>query len=410
MIQKITLKNGLRVLLEPMPYVRSCALGIWIHAGSRFETPSNNGVSHFLEHMFFKGTTSRTAQELAWQMDQIGGQSNAFTAKECTCFHAKCLTEHMPEAFDLLSDMYHHSLFRPEDIALEREVIKEEINMYEDSPEDLCIDTLHEGMWSHSSLSLPILGTEDSLDGLHREELQRYRSAHYTPQNTVIAIAGNFDRQKLLELTEGYFKADAPAAVQQQGARPLYTPCKLARAKEIEQNHIALGFEGVDVKDEDIYSISVLANVLGGSMSSRLFQEVREKRGLAYSIYAFTTSYQDAGAFTIYAALTPSAQREAVQVICEQIDDIVHHGITQEEFLRGREQMKANLIMGHESVTGRMSSLARGEMFRGYLPTLDETIARMDALTMEDIHRTARRVLRLENMSQCVVGDVCYPL
>lgn len=406
MIQKITLENGLRVLLEPMPYVRSCALGIWIHAGSRFETPSNNGVSHFLEHMFFKGTTSRTAQELAWQMDQIGGQSNAFTAKECTCFHAKCLTEHMPEAFDLLSDMYHHSLFRPEDIELERGIIKEEISMYEDSPEDLCIDTLHEGMWSHSSLALPILGTEHSLESLHQEELERYRSAHYTPQTTIISIAGKFDKQQLLELIQQHFGADVAAPNRKEGPRPLYTPGKLYRAKEIEQNHIALGFEGVDVKDDDVYSISVLANVLGGSMSSRLFQEVREKRGLAYSIYAFTTSYQDAGAFTIYAGLNPASQQEAVEVIRQQIDDVVTHGITEEEFLRGREQMKANLIMGHESVTGRMSAMARGEMFRGYLPTLDETIARMDALTMEDIHRTAHRVLQWERMSQCVVGDV----
>lgn len=406
MIEKITLDNGLRVLMEQIPFVRSCTLGIWIHAGSRFETPYNNGVSHFLEHMFFKGTTTRTAQELAWQMDLIGGQSNAFTAKECTCFHAKCLDEHMPEAFDILSDMYHNSLFRPQDIEMEKGIIREEINMYEDSPEDLCIDTLHEGMWIDSSLSLPILGTEDTLENLNREELNCYRTSHYTPKNTVISIAGKFDRERLLELIQRDFGADPSVASLNAPARPIYTPSQLCKAKDIEQNHIALGFEGVDVNDPDVYSISVLANILGGSMSSRLFQEVREKRGLAYSVYAFNTNYQDAGAFTIYAGLSPESQHDAVQVICQEISDVVEHGITEEEFRRGREQIKANLIMGYESVSGRMSAMARGEMFRGYIPSLDETIARMDALTMEDIHRTARRVLQLDRMSQCVVGDL----
>lgn len=407
MIEKITLDNGLRVLMEQIPFVRSCTLGIWIHAGSRFETIHNNGVSHFLEHMFFKGTSHRTAQELAWQMDVIGGQSNAFTAKECTCFHAKCLDEHMSEAFDILSDMYHNSLFRPQDIDMERGIIKEEISMYEDSPEDLCIDTLHEGMWRNSSLSLPILGTEDTLENLNREELNRYRTSHYTPRDTVISIAGKFDRERLLELVQRDFGADCTPDLLTSQERPVYTPGKLYRAKDIEQNHIALGFEGVDVNDPDVYSISVLANILGGSMSSRLFQEVREKRGLAYSVYAFTTSYQDAGAFTIYAGLNPESQHDAVEVICQEISDVVEHGITKEEFRRGREQIKANLIMGYESVSGRMSAMARGEMFRGYIPSLDETIARMDALTMEDIHRTARRVLQLEHMSQCVVGNLC---
>ncbi|MGI6031761.1 MAG: M16 family metallopeptidase [Eubacteriales bacterium] len=405
MIHRYTLDNGLRVVVEPLEHLRSATMGIWVAAGSRCENKENNGVSHFLEHMFFKGTARRSAADIAREMDRIGGQSNAFTAKECTCFHAKCLDEHLEEAFAILADMYHNSLFRPQDIETERGVIREEINMYEDSPDDLCIDLLHENMWRDSTLALPILGTADSVAGMDREMLLQYRSAHYTPGNTVIAVAGKVEPEQFLHWAQREFGAFANLTRRHAQTPPVYRPCVLRREKEIEQNHLAIGLEGAPLGSDELYPQSLVNNILGGSMSSRLFQEIREKRGLAYSIYSFTTSFQDTGALTIYAGLNPSAQRETLEIIRQEMQEMAQNGVSEEEFRRGREQIKANLIMGQEGTSSRMSALARGELFHKRYVPLEEMISKLEAVTLEQVNEMAARVLRPEQASYCVVGQ-----
>jgi predicted Zn-dependent peptidase len=404
MIEKFTLDNGLRVMVEDIPYVRSVTAGVWVETGSRNETEENNGISHYLEHMAFKGTQQRSAEDIAKDMDKIGGQINAFTAKECTCYHAKVLDCHMEEALEVLSDIYRNAAFRPEDVETERGIIQEEINMNEDSPEDLCIDCLHEAMWKGSTLAYPILGTQESLERITPDTLRQYRDTHYTPKNTVISVAGRVDKGQLEKMVEKYFGTMAGESKPWQKEQPVYTPTYLFKEKEIEQNHLAIAFPGVELLNPDSYSVSVLSNILGGAMSSRLFQQVREKRGLAYSIYAFSTCYRDAGALTIYAGLSPQSQKQVMDIIRREVEDICAHGVTDEEFLRGREQIKTNLIMGYESMSNRMSSMARGEIFRGRAMTLEETMARMDALTREDVDRVAKNILDWNQKSICLVG------
>ena len=292
MLKKFVLKNGVRVVCEYIPYVRSVTLGIWVKTGSRNENVRNNGVSHFIEHMLFKGTDKRSAAEIAESIDNIGGQLNAFTGKECTCYYAKTLDEHLDIAMDVLSDMLTNSTFTKKDIALEKRVILEEIGMYEDSPEELVHDILSETVWDGSAIGYPILGTAKSLRGINQETIKEYMKDRYTPGNMVISVAGNFDESKLEDMLETYFNSGIPGDETENNVENVdFRPEVKVREKDTEQVHICIGFEGIKNGDDALYPLLAVNNIFGGGMSSRLFQKIREKKGLVYSIYSMMQDY-----------------------------------------------------------------------------------------------------------------------
>ena len=358
MHRKFTLSNGLRVVCEKIPYVRSVSTGIWVKTGSRDENQENNGISHFVEHMLFKGTKTRNAAQIAECIDNIGGQINAFTGKECTCFYARTLDDHIGTALDVLSDMFFNSIFDPKDIALEKQVILEEISMYEDSPEELVHDLLSETVWRGSSIGKPILGTRESLKNIDRRMIKEYMGERYIQPNTVISVAGNFDEKQLEALLEKYFGAWEPKSGKTQESQHVeFRPETSIREKDTEQVHICMGCEGIKSGDADIYPQLAVNSILGGGMSSRLYQKIREEKGLVYSIYSYPTTYTDTGLFTIYAGMKPENLGEVMKLIEEEIAVIGEKGITRAELERAREQMKGNYILGLESTSSRMNSI-----------------------------------------------------
>jgi predicted Zn-dependent peptidase len=404
MYEKITLPNGVRILHEHIPYVRSASLGIWIASGSRYEKASESGASHFIEHMLFKGTETRTAAELAGIMDGIGGQINAFTTKECTCFHGRALDTHLELLIGVLGDMFFHSKFDEADIANERGVILEEIDMYRDTPEDLVTERLFSAAFKGASLSRPILGKKSTLERMTGAALKKYMAEHYCPDSVVISLSGNYSAGDITQLTD-LFTA-LPQGGKNKLTKASYTPSFSVKKKSLEQNHLCLAFPGIMVKDKNRYAMQLLTDILGGGMSSRLFQTVREKRGLCYSIYSYATSYLDTGLFNVYTALGKDTEHEAIKVIKEELKRFRDDGITDEELLRAREQVKANVLMGLESTSTRMNRLGRNELYFGYVPDPDEVIANYDKVTSEDIKRLSEECLDFSRISFSAVGNV----
>jgi len=407
MLKKFTLKNGVRVVCEKIPYVRSLSIGVWVRTGSGNENVRQNGISHFVEHMLFKGTEKRNAAEIAECIDNIGGQLNAFTGKECTCYYTKTLDEHMETALDVLSDMFFHSLFAKKDIALEKKVILEEIGMYEDSPEELVHDMLTETVWGGSAIGYPILGTRKSLRVMNRDIISQYMQERYTTDRTVLSIAGNFDENRLLELLEKYFGHWSAVSQQDNEPKPVtFRPETCVQEKETEQVHVCIGFEGIRNGDNSLYPLLAVNNIFGGGMSSRLFQKIREKKGLVYSIYSYPTTYNDAGLFTVYAGMKPENLNEVVKLILDEIRLILKKGITKQEFEKTREQLKGNYILGLESTSSRMNSIGKSELLLGYIHTPEEILKKIDAITMEGIEQITRQVLNLGNKGVSVVGNI----
>jgi predicted Zn-dependent peptidase len=384
LINKHTCKNGVRIVFEHIPTVRSVAIGVWIHTGSRHENEKNNGISHFLEHMFFKGTKTRSAREIAESFDSIGGQVNAFTSKEYTCYYAKVLDEHAEYALEILSDMFFNSTFVDEELKKEKNVVYEEIKMYEDTPDDIVHDLLTKATYETHPLGYPILGTEDTLATFTGDTLREYMKERYTPENVVISIAGNVD-ETFVKTVESYFGSYEGKAKREQIHSPIFHPNKVSRKKETEQAHLCLGYKGLNVGDEKVYSLIVLNNILGGSMSSRLFQEVREQRGLAYSVFSYHSSYEDAGMLTIYAG-TGSQQLETLyKTIQQTLDQLKDTGITEKELANSKEQLKGNLMLSLESTNSRMSRNGKNEMLLGKHRSLDEMIESINEVTKEDV-------------------------
>jgi predicted Zn-dependent peptidase len=407
MLKKYSLKNGVRVVCEKLPYVRSVSVGIWVRTGSRNEDARINGVSHFIEHMLFKGTRTRSAAQIAEAIDNIGGQLNAFTGKECTCFYAKTLDEHIGIALDVLSDMFFNSVFANKDIALEKRVIIEEIGMYEDSPEDLVHDVLSETVWGGSPVGYPILGTKKSLRNINRERIIQYMQERYTPANTVISVAGNYDDGQLEELLGKYFGDWAPAAASDETQdNTAFRADVNIREKDTEQVHICIGFEGVKNGDDDLYPLLAVNNILGGGMSSRLFQRIREKKGLVYSIYSYPTTYKDTGLFTIYAGMKPDNLGEVMHLIYDEIRILKKKGITASELEKAMEQMKGNYILGLESTSSRMNSIGKSELLLGYINTPEEILEKIGSVTMEGVDAIIARTFDLDRKGISIVGNV----
>jgi predicted Zn-dependent peptidase len=407
MYKKLNLNNGVRIVSEKIPYVRSVSFGIWVGTGSRNETSTNNGISHFIEHMLFKGTNRRNAKEIAESIDNIGGQLNAFTGKECTCYYVKTLDEHIDIAVDVLADMLFNSRLQEKDIALERKVIQEEINMYEDSPEEIVHDLMSSTVWGGNSLGYPILGSPKSLNGISREMMQDYMGTNYIPSNCVISVAGNFDDEKLIDLVSKHFKNwNTGTKHLKEHEQAIFISDSKVREKDTEQVHMCLGFKGIEHGNDEIYSLLAINNIFGGGMSSRLFQKIREEQGLVYSIYSFPSSYKNAGVFTVYAGMNPEELQEVARLVIEEIRILKNKGLTRDELNKSKEQLKGNFILGLESTSSRMNSIGKSELLTGYINTPDEVLDKIEKISMESVHDVIQKVLNFDNMSFSAVGNI----
>lgn len=407
MFKKFCLDNGLRVVCEKIPYVRSVSIGIWVGTGSRNESRHNNGISHFIEHMLFKGTETRSAKEIAESIDNIGGQLNAFTGKECTCYYTKTLDTHIEIAVEVLADMLFNSRFAEKDIKIEKGVIIEEIGMYEDSPEELVHDILSETIWSDNALGYPILGTRDSLEGIDRKSILQYIDEFYTPHNSVISIAGNFEDDSLLEIVTKHFGSWKHENIHKPDYnQPKFFTGTMIREKDTEQANICIGFQGIEQGNDELYTLLALNNIFGGGMSSRLFQKIREEKGLVYSIYSYPSSYKNAGLFTIYAGMNPDNLDHVLDLISEEIKILVKHGIMEDELAKSKEQLKGNYILGLESTSSRMNSIGKSELMLGYINTPQEIIDKVDSINMERVKTIINKVFNSKNIGYSAVGNI----
>lgn len=385
------LTNGIRLVCEKMPGVRSVSVGVWIKAGSMYETKKESGISHFIEHMLFKGTKTRSARDIAEETDYVGGHIDAYTSRECTCCYTKVLEENLPLSLEIISDMYYNSLFREEDIELERGVIIEEINMYEDSPEDVALDSITEHMWKGNSLGFNVAGTIESVNGITRDMMLDYHKRRYTPENTVISVAGCFDENELISLCEKYFSQKS-----ESGAHPLeeviFHSGRWVQKKDIEQSHLSIAYPSYDFYNERIYSQSVLNNIFGSSMSSRLFQSVRENHGLCYSIYSYTASFPHAGMLGIYAGLSADSVEKAYDMIEKEIHDICTKPVSDYEIEKARSQIRCSVIMSRESVSARMNENGKSLLLLGRVRTDDEILEKIGDVTKADILHDANYI------------------
>lgn len=391
MIKRYTCQNGVRIVLENIPTVRSVAIGVWIGTGSRNENVQNNGVSHFLEHMFFKGTKTRTAREIAESFDSIGGQVNAFTSKEYTCYYAKVLDDHAKYALDVLADMFFHSTFDEEELKKEKNVVYEEIKMYEDTPDDIVHDVLSRATFGNHPLGYPILGTEETLATFNGDTLREYMNGHYTPDNVVVSVAGNISEEFIKDI-EKLFGTYETGSKKQKFEKPNFMDQKLAKQKDTEQAHLCIGFNGLQVGHENIYSLIVLNNILGGSMSSRLFQDVREQKGLAYSVFSYHSSYADNGILTVYGGTGSKQLNELFETIQETLATLKSEGITAKELANSKEQMKGSLMLSLESTNSRMSRNGKNELLLSRHRTLDSIIEMVNQVSEESVNTLANQI------------------
>lgn len=404
------LRNGINIVMENIPYVNSISLGIWIKNGSINEDKHNNGISHFIEHLLFKGTKNRTAKEIAESIDNIGGQLNAFTTKEYTCLYVKVLNTYERLAIDLLSDMLKNSLFKEEDILKEKKVIYEEIKMYQDSPEDIAYDLLAKTMFEGTSLELPILGTIDSLEGINRENIIDYFKKNYTPDNIVISIVGNINENETFKLLEAYF-GDFNIQDSKNGRiildqNYIYTKKINGLIKDTEQLNLLISMEGLSRKNNYVYPLLVFDNIFGGSMSSRLFQRIREDKGLAYSVYSHPSFYEKTGAYTIYVGLNPEKIYEAVELIKEDIEIVKKELITKEELFKSKEQLKGNYLLGLENTSSRMAEIGRSKLLMDKFDNPNEIVKKINEVDMEDIEIIVEKIFNFDKLNIIYVGNL----
>jgi predicted Zn-dependent peptidase len=399
-VRRTVLPGGLRVITEAMPSVRSVSFGVWVGVGSRDETLAQAGSSHYLEHLLFKGTKRRDALEISAALDAVGGEMNAFTAKEYTCFYARVLDNDLPIAVDVISDMMTSSLVRSVDVDSERGVILEEIAMHEDDPGDVVHDAFAEALYGDTPLGRPILGTVDSINSLKRSAINGYYRRRYKPENMVVAVAGNIDHAKVVRLVSKAFApalagSDALPAAPRVGGRAPSSNLGVSSVvrRPTEQAHLVLGMPALARVDERRFALGVLNAALGGGMSSRLFQEVREKRGLAYSVYSYAAHHAETGMFGVYAGCQPNRVHEVLNICREQLAMAAYSGITAEELVRGKGQLAGSLVLGLEDTGSRMSRLGKSELVYGELLTVDEVLARIDAVSLDDVRAVASEVL-----------------
>jgi predicted Zn-dependent peptidase len=404
MIINKKLNCGVRIVMEEIPYVQSVSIGIWVKAGSVDETAKNSGVSHFIEHMLFKGTENRSAKKIAEDVDKIGGQINAFTGKEATCYYLKTLASNIDKAADILVDMFMNSKFDEEEMEKEKRVVCEEIKMIEDSPEDDAHDIISELVFKGNPLAKSIIGTPKSLQGITRNVINKYINEEYTRDNIVISVCGCFDADhvgelfdcKLLNLKDN----KSPKNFDEEEYKPSYK----VKVKDIEQSHICLGLKGLSLDDDRYYPLVLLNNIMGGSMSSRLFQNIREEKGLAYSVYSMSSSFSNTGYFNIYAGVSHDKIKDAVIGIRDELKILKTDGVTEEELQTAKEQLKGSYIFSLENVNGRMFSIGKNMLLLNRIYTPEEVMASIDAVEMDDVKEISKIITDIHNYSGVLIG------
>ncbi|SDY90439.1 M16 family metallopeptidase [Tindallia californiensis] len=406
MIEQYKLGNGLRIVTEKMDHVKSVTIGVWVKSGVVNENRDQNGIAHFVEHMLFKGTHNRSARQIAEEIDRVGGQINAYTSREYTCYYIKILDEHVLLAIDILMDMLFFSVFDESEIEKEKMVIFEEINMYEDSPEDLTHDLLVETMLSNHTLGLPILGTIESVDSLNSQKLKSYMSRVYHPSRMVISIAGNFDNQMVLKNIEDHLGRwnTAIDTITEPNDLKTLTFGNWTRYKEIEQSHICIGVRGVSLGSDDLYDLLLVNNTFGASMSSRLFQSIREEKGLTYDIYSYLQNYSDVGLINIYFSVNPEQISIVKSHVLKEINKLRKRGLTHNEFIDAKAQLKGSCIIGMESTSSRMAMLGKSELMLNEIETQEDVLNKINSISYCGIHEAIERYFNYNEMASVIVG------
>jgi predicted Zn-dependent peptidase len=406
-IQMTTLSNGVRVITEPMPHLRSVSVGIWIGSGSRRETPEQNGISHFIEHMLFKGTATRTAEDIARSVDSVGGNLDAFTAKELVCFNTKVLDEHLPLAFDVLSDLVLHPLFAEEDIEKEQSVVLEEIKMEADSPDYLVHEIFSANFWKDHPLGKPILGTPQTVKSFNQDFLQSYYKGVYAPANVIVTAAGNLTHERMTDLVREHFESLPPGGPPPPDRVPsTHARISLRNKKELEQVHLCLGVPSYPLPHEQRFVCYVLNTLLGGGMSSRLFQNIRERQGLAYAVFSELNPYRDTGCLSIYAGTSLESAGKVVTSITREFRQLKDELVTDEELRRAKDHLKGSLMLSLESSSSRMSNLARQEIYFQRFFTLDELMASIESVTASEVRNLAQTFFDTRQIALTVLGNL----
>lgn len=405
-INQHELNNGMKILTEHLPYVNSATVGIWIGTGSRDEDEANNGVSHFIEHLMFKGTKKRTAREIAEAVDSVGGQMNAFTSKDHTCYYIRILDKYLPLAMDVLADMLNNSLLDEQEIEKEKKVIIEEIRMYEDSPDELVHDIFARSLWGKHPLGQNIAGEEEIVRGLTKGDITNYLNSHYVSNNMLVSVAGNLSQTEVKPEIERLFPnklVEPPTrkTVPMENHRPLYI-----KEKKTEQVHLCLGTKAYSREHPDRYALTLLESILGGGVSSRLFQKVREERGLVYSVYSYYSSYQDTGAFAVYAGTSPENTEEVIAIATAELANIRDNGVTEKELIRIKEQLKGNLMLSLENTSNRMSRMAKSLLFFKKIIPVEDVVKNIEKVQLDDIQRVAQDLFKRENLVLTAIGSI----
>jgi len=405
-INKTLLPNGVKIISKKMPHIRSVSMGVWVNVGARDETDEQNGLSHFIEHMIFKGTARRDAYQIAKEFDAIGGHTNAFTAMEHTCYHAKVLDSHMETMVDILADIFLNSAFDPQEIERERPVIFQEIGMVEDAPEEYVHLLAGHNFWGDHPLGRSILGTRENILNFDSQTIKEFFRRFYHPERIVIAVCGNADHDRIVDLVGPAFGSIIKGQSLPERCSPRIKPCMRAHNRTLEQVHICLSTLGLSITDPRRFAFSLLNTLLGGNMSSRLFQEIREKRGLAYSVYSFISSHVDTGLFGIYTGVHPDNVRQAIELIVQTMNNICRTPISATELQDAKEYTKGNLILAGENVDNQMVRLAQNEIhFNDYIP-IEWVIDQIEAVTAEDIQKLAQTLFKTEQSSATILGPV----
>jgi predicted Zn-dependent peptidase len=406
-IRRTILPNGVNIVTEAMPHVRSVSAGIWISTGSRRESPDQNGICHFIEHMLFKGTLKRSAEEIARSVDSIGGNLDAFTSKEMVSFNTKVLDEHLPLAFDVLSDLVLHPAFRAEDVEKEKGVILEELKMDADNPEYLVHEIFTANFWKGHALGKPILGTKATIRGFNRERVVEYYGKHYVPADITITAAGRLTHEGIVELVRERFEGLPSGPVDQPDRMPA-THARIAvrNKKALEQVHLCLGVPSYHLSHADRFSCYILNTLLGGGMSSRLFQNIRERLGLAYAVFSELNPYRDTGCLAVYAGTSVESARKVVACIMDEFSRLKQERVGDEELRRSKDYMKGSLMLSLESTSSRMANLARQQMYFGRFFSLDELLENIERITADDVQRTAQSFFKPEQIALTVLGSL----
>jgi predicted Zn-dependent peptidase len=406
-VQKEVLPNGLVVITEPMEHVHSVSVGIWLRSGSRREPLELNGISHFMEHMVFKGTRRRSAEDIAREVDRVGGMLDAFTSKEMVCFNTRVLDEHLPKAFDVLADLVLEPKFAEDDIAREQSVVLEEIRMTQDNPEDLVHELFTQNFWQPHALGRPILGTPETVSALDRAKLQSWFHDSYAPNHLVITAAGHLTHTQMVDLVAERFSKLAPVRDALIDPQPTAVPHVTQRTKrELEQVHICVGVPALPLTDDRRFAVSIMNNILGGGMSSRLFQNIRERLGIAYAIFSEMNSYRDAGMLSVYAGTSLETAEQLMRCVLEEFRHLRDEPLDEEELRRAKDHLKGATLLALEGSGSRMNSLARYHMYFGRHFTPEELIAMLEAVTVEEIQQVAREFFAPERLSASMVGNL----